>query len=315
MAARRPPAARRDPRRDREREVAEMTKRIGVLIIHGMGAQKPGFSAGLRDALTGTLANPPERVVWEEIYWAGVLEPRETDLWRVMRTAEEPDGAPIPLDWRSIREFVVHNFGDAIAYHRDQQASAYNDVHAVISRSIHDLNASLGDPGAPIVVMAHSLGSHMMSNYLWDRQHGAGTSPDPLEEIPTLAAMVTFGCNIPLFSLSYRVAKPINLPGPAITNPRVKAASRWLNFLDRDDVLGWPLRPLYAKDLGVLDEAQKGTVERMEDREINVGGAFTAWNPAAHGAYWTDGDFVAPVAGYLDRLFAAMDSILIESGP
>jgi hypothetical protein len=292
-----------------------MPGKIGVLVIHGMGAQKRGFSAGLREAVSGFLGSDPARLTWNEIYWADVLEPRETELWTWMRRAQEPDGSPIPLDWRTIREFVVHNFGDAIAYHRDQTASAYNDVHRVISDSVHVLAAALGDADAPIVVMAHSLGGHMMSNYLWDRQHGATAAAGPLEPIPTLAAMITFGCNIPLFSLSYPVAKPINLPGAGITNPKIVSASRWLNFLDRDDVLGWPVRPLYAKDLGALDDAQKRTVGRIEDREINVGGAFANWNPAAHGSYWTDEDFTIPVAAYLDKLFAAMDAIVIGPGP
>jgi hypothetical protein len=292
-----------------------MAGKIGVLVIHGMGAQKRGFSAGMREAVSGFLGSDPARVAWEEIYWADVLEPRETELWTWMRKAQEPDGSPIPLDWRTIREFVVHNFGDAIAYHRDQSASAYNDVHTVISNSVRALAVALADPQAPIVVMAHSLGGHMMSNYLWDRQHGAAAAAGTLEAIPTLAAMITFGCNIPLFSLSYPVAKPIMLPDTGITNPKLVAVSRWLNFLDRDDVLGWPLRPLYAKNLGDLDEAQKRTVQRIEDHEINVGGALANWNPAAHGAYWTDEDFTSPVAAYLDRMFAAMDSIVIAAGP
>src|SRR5262249_12022293 len=95
-------------------------------------------------------------------------------------------------------------------------------------------------------------------------------------------------------------------------NAKVAAASRWLNFLDRDDILGWPLRPLYEKNAGSLDEGQKRTVARIDDHEINVGGAFTSWSPAAHGAYWTDGDFTEPVAGSLDHLFAALDTIVID---
>jgi hypothetical protein len=284
-----------------------MATRVGALVIHGMGFQEKGFSTGLQHAVSTQLDARAERVAWQEIHWADVLEPRETELWDWMRQAKEPDGSPLPLEWRSVREFLVHNFGDAIAYHRDQAQSAYDDVHAVISRGVGDLTAELNDPEAPIVVLAHSLGAHMMSNYLWDRQHWGSTRADTCEPISTLAAMITFGCNIPLFSLSYPVATPITVPGPGVVRPELRAAARWLNFLDRDDVLAWPLRPLYTKNLAELDAAQATTVGLIEDREINVGHPGASWNPAAHAAYWTDGDFTTPVADYLGTVLDALD--------
>jgi len=119
-----------------------------------------------------------------------------------------------------------------------------------------------------------------------------------------LAGIVTFGCAIPLFSLAYDVPVPIDLPGPKVAGA-VRDAARWLNFLDRDDIVGWPLRPLYARHLDILTPAQRGTVSRIEDHEIDVGGPITRWNPASHDSYWTDDDFVRPVAAYLDTLLRA----------
>ena len=135
--------------------------------------------------------------------------------------------------------------------------SAYSLVHQVIDTSVRNPSGTLNDPKGPIVVLAHSLGAHMMSNYIWDQQHSKGLSLTP---IPTLLAMVTFGCNIPLFSLAYPVAKPINLPGKGIKKPSRTKAAKWLNFLDPDDVLGWPLKPLYGKNLDKLKPEQKKTV-------------------------------------------------------
>ena len=285
-----------------------MATRVGALVIHGMGFQKKGFSSGLFQAVSKHLAARGARVAWQEIHWADVLEPRENELWNWMLKAKEPDGSALPLAWRTVREFMVHNFGDAIAYHRDQSKSSYDDIHTVISRGVGDLKTELNDPDAPIVVLAHSLGGHMMSNYIWDRQHWTSVMADTCQPIPTLAAMITFGCNIPLFSLSYPLARPITLPGPGITGPTARAAARWLNFFDRDDVLGWPLRPLYEKNLAELDAEQAGTVGLIEDRAINVGSAATSWNPSAHAAYWEDADFTSPVADYLGTLLDAVDS-------
>ena len=159
------------------------------------------------------------------------------------------------------------------------------------------LKQHLDAPTSPVVVLAHSLGAHIMSNYIWDRQR-CSTEADPFEPIDSLLGMVTFGCNIPLFSLSYPISEPIYLPGSNV-NDELRKVSKWPHSLDRDDVLGWPLRPLYEKHQSKLNEVRKATVKRIEDHEINVGNIFTSsWNPRAHAHYWTDNDFTRPVAAY-----------------
>lgn len=37
-------------------------------------------------------------------------------------------------------------------------------------------------------------------------------------------------------------------------------------------------------------------LERLQDREIDVGGALTSWNPLSHRKYWTDNSFTRPVS-------------------
>jgi hypothetical protein len=284
--------------------------RLGALVVHGMGRQAPGFSAGLQAGVSTELGPLASRVEWQEVEWASILEPREDALWAAMNSAQSPAGAPIRLDHVGIREFVLHNFGDATAYQRNMAAeSAGVLIHQRVSSAIEALVGRLSDPAAPVVVLAHSLGGHIMSNYLWDRQHPSADAPpgQPLADVPGLAGLVTFGCNIPLFALAFRDARPIDLPGPAITNGELIDASRWLNFLDQDDVLGWPLRPLYARDWDVLTAAQRRTVEKIEDYEIRVGGLLTGWTPASHDQYWEDARFLQPVAGFLGELIARLD--------
>jgi hypothetical protein len=281
--------------------------RLGFLVIHGMGSQVSGFADGFIAEVAMRLGASAARVVWQPIFWADALEARENALWASMKRAAEPDGAAIPLDWQTLREFVVHNFGDATAYHFDRSPrNASAIVHGIISQAIDRLTAALADPAAPVVVCAHSLGGHMMSNYIWDRQR-KGTSADPLTALPTLVGMITFGCNIPLFSLTYETPEPIDLPGDGITAPPLVEAARWLNFLDANDILGWPIRPLYARNLAGLGERKRQTVDRIEDRAIRVGNVLKSWNPASHDGYWNDDDFTGPVAVYLGRLLAAMD--------
>ncbi len=283
--------------------------KLGVLVIHGMGSQKAGYSKGMRDKIDRRMRADAKAVAWNEVLWASALRDRETELWNAMLSAREPDGDRIPLDWQTTREFIVHNFGDALAYHRDaRQSSAYHKIHKIVDAGVRALKQRLDSPMSPVVVLAHSLGAHVMSNYVWDRQHWGGNDTDPYERIDSLLGMVTFGCNIPLLSLSYSIAKPIYLPGRDV-NKELHEVSKWLNYLDRDDVLGWPLRPLYEQHKDELDDGQKETVERIEDHEINVGNIFTgSLDPRAHARYWTDDDFIRPVAAYLRRIARRSES-------
>lgn len=284
-----------------------MAARIGILVIHGMGSQSPGYSGPLVDEVSRRLDDAASDVAWQEIYWADAIADRERRLWDCMQRAVEPDGRTVPLDWRPVRQFVVHNFGDAIAYQRDLSAaeSTYATIHGRVSEAIASVKRVLPSPDSPLVVLAHSLGAHIMSNYLWDRQNPGPGRPDSLEDIPGLCSFITFGCSIALFSLAFPIARPITVPGPAIREP-LRTESRWLNFLDRDDVLGWPVRPLYEKNDGALSRAQRRTVERIEEHEIGVGGLLKSWNPASHTGYWTDDDLTRPIASHLDRLLAAL---------
>ena len=280
---------------------------LGALVVHGMGRQQPGFADGLRAGVSEKLGESAGLIIWQEALWAPILEPRETALWEAMDRGVDPSGRPIRLDWVRVREFVLHNFGDATAYQRDQHVeSAGQLIHQRVSNAIEMLQERLADPSAPIIVLAHSLGGHIMSNYIWDRQHPPADPPpgQPLVPLPTLAGMITFGCNIPLFALAFRDAKPIDLPGSAISDPALVAAVRWLNFLDRDDVLGWPLRPLYEKDAADFSPAQRRTLDHLEDYDISVGNLLTGWNPAAHDYYWEDRGFVQRVADYFKTILA-----------
>ena len=65
-----------------------------------------------------------------------------------------------------------------------------------------------------------------------------------------------------------------------------------VNYYDKDDILGYPLRP--------LSQSFKNTV--TQDIQINVGGLLSSWNPKSHSEYWTDNDFTKPVAKYLAGL-------------
>ena len=78
-----------------------------------------------------------------------------------------------------------------------------------------------------------------------------------------LAGMLTFGCNIPLFTFAHDLEdlKPIKFPGENLTDGE-KEVAKWINFYDADDVLGYPLKQIYPD------------FPYLKDRDINVGGLF-----------------------------------------
>lgn len=65
-------------------------------------------------------------------------------------------------------------------------------------------------------------------------------------------------------------------------------------FFDKDDVLGFPLRP--------ISDTYFHTVHA--DIAINVGGVVSQWNPMCHTRYWTDNDFTVPVARFIEELIS-----------
>lgn len=262
-----------------------MNAKVGILVVHGIGVQEPGFADDFIEKMEEQLADlgiAPDEVEWERAFWADLLTFRENRLWADLSRNSD-------LDWVSVRKFIINVLADAIAYQRvpGKQDDMYRNIHGRIHEHLGKLRTALGSQDRPLVVIAHSLGSVILSNYIWDEQSGKGPGQNRFERMETLAGMVTFGSNIPLFSLALDQADiksfefpPAGLPANLI--PRAK----WLNFFDADDVLGYPLKPLSPS----YDKAV------TEDREINVGNLFTSWNPISHTEYWSDGDFIKPVA-------------------
>ena len=266
-------------------------KAIAALIVHGMGDQSPAFADRFMDDVAeavNDMGYPASKVALFPLYWADITQPRQQAYY----SAAEAAG---PLGQKKIRRFVINAFSDATAYQLVSGEGTYEKVHARVQLKVRGLYEVVGSRDVPLVVVAHSLGGHILSNYIWDQQNPkSGTvAPTAFERFETHAGMVTFGCNIPLFAFAHDPVLPIEFPGAALP-PEVSAAARWLNYYDKDDVLGWPLRPVcdaYAK--------------LVSDIEMNVGNGGTSWNPLSHSGYWKEDDFVDAVAEYLCKMLEA----------
>ncbi len=257
-----------------------MTTPLALLTLHGMGRQAEAFDAPLREGLRRELGEGLfRRIAWEGVHYQPAIEPRQEGTWRAMRAAAR-------LDWRDLRRFMLFYLSDVATYqYRPYDGeSVYRAVHGRIREALARLREEhgVGEPGGPpLVAVAQSLGCAVVSDYLWDAQRGkglfAGRAVEPWERMAGLELLVTTGCNIPLFVAGLERIEAIDPPGPAFA---------WWNLYDRDDPLGWPLRPLSTGFANAYDRLVTGDVE------VSVG-----WTPLGHSHYWEDRDVARFVAG------------------
>ena len=260
---------------------------LAIAVIHGMGSQTRDFAEPVIEELSRRVqkrGKDPARIAWQPIYWADLLDGAELAYFNRAKNRGS-------LDYLRLRRFVVTAFGDAVAYQpvASQHNTTYQDVHGRVREAIHELYVEgLGSRPKPLIVLAHSMGGHILSNYIWDARKGGDTSVPPFERMDWLSGIVTFGCNIPLFTFAYSQVEPIEFP-PSRLRDDLKERAKWLNFYDPDDILGYPLKP--------ISEGYAEVVTR--DIAINAGGVFSSWNPLSHNGYWTDNDFTKPVAHFI----------------
>jgi hypothetical protein len=287
-----------------------MPQSVAVAIVHGIGRQKPDFASGiireLRKRVARQLGDDPPgapRFFFQPVYWAPVLQQQEDDLWNRLRKGGN-------LSWSDLREFIVDFAADAIAYQPiPGERDAYDNVHAVFADALRQLAQQAG-PRAPLCVIAHSLGTVIASNFIYDLQAHSPTKPliaprvlakmddTPLARGDTLTLLYTLGSPIALWSLRYpNFGRPIRVPAPKLANHYPNLAGGWINFYDSADVIGYPLKELNADYNAAV----------ASDRAVNVGGLLTFWNPLSHTEYFEDGDVLGPIAQALARLWRSVN--------
>jgi len=281
-----------------------MAREVVVIPVHGMGDTDRDFDQDLKRRIRDELSNAEwQKVHWQPIYYQPVLQDNQQRVFRDMRRAEELDGI-------KLRKFLLYGFSDAagLEHHAESPGSPYEQAQQIIFQALEDAFQSVGGRLKPVVLIAQSLGGQLMSNYIWDAQkaggarygvwrngnplgHARNTVPDRFHRLKTLRFFITTGCNIPVFVAGF--ARNRILP---VKHDSSGYSFQWFNYFDEDDVLGWPLQPLSPQYRAAV-----------RDVPVNAGGniwghLFKSWNVFSHGQYWTDGEVVRPVAGYIRSL-------------
>lgn len=279
-------------------------RKIGVIVIHGVDIQT-GVSAGDVSQLTfsnsmwrrvaGKLGPAAANVVWREVIWSDIIRGRQQAYFNTIRDKTSADAA---------REFVLSALSDAAAYRKtaDGAASVYEQIHARIEVAMRSLEDQIG-PDGQVLILAHSLGGHIMSNYIYDLQQfrlrvAKGRFASPLQNMRTVAGLMTFGCNIPIFLFAYPPQKvvPISYPGDALPQA-AQMTTWWQNFYDKQDIMAYPMgsaAPLYA---------QMVANRHLRDVPIHLGTPVSSgWDPLSHGSYWAGAELASPVAHYITKM-------------
>ena len=274
-----------------------MSKQLAVITIHGMGDTQPNYADDLHRALAERVGNSrwSKQIFFKPIYYQDTLQANQTAIFERSRPY---------IDYMALRKFVLFGFSDAASLEagKSNPNSKYSQTQALIMHAFRDAFAAAGDQKIPVVLIAHSLGCQVMSNYLWDatrtRPHAGiwlkqpddvskGSDEDAMLRGKTIRRFFTTGCNIPVFVSGHDQIKPI---------PKLNPKFEWHNYYDEDDVLGWPLQPLSA------DYQQ-----RVVDHPINAGGRwfeylYKSWSPLSHNGYWDDSEFLNPLSTTIGAL-------------
>ncbi|SFR37255.1 hypothetical protein SAMN04488005_1089 [Yoonia tamlensis] len=282
-------------------------QKLGVVVIHGVWSQagskpadpvQPTYSRGMAQRVMRKLGKRAEDIIWKEVSWADILQPRQREYLELIRdkTGSEP-----------ARAFVLSALSDVASYRKvsDGSTAIYEQIHSRVEQTMRALAAQIG-PNGPVLILAHSLGAHIMSNYIYDVQNFMRLTGDhrfdcALENMQTVAGFMTFGCNIPVFLFAHRRNSivPINYPGSALADHQ-QISPWWQNFYDKQDVLAYPMgpaAPCYSKM--VVDR-------QLRDVPMHLGKPVAKhWDPTTHGDYWDDPEMIAPVVHYINKFFNA----------
>jgi hypothetical protein len=253
-----------------------MSKKIIILTIPGIGTKETGYSKKFeKDLISFSKRTPLEnnfRIIETKPFNSTEVDENQRSMFQRLDSKNKLGGI------LSFRRFVLEAFGDGVTFERgaDDPNSVYRKVHEYLRSKIKEANLLMNQfDQAKLVIVAGSLGAHILSTYIWDADNKKGifekkpASQD--ENLKNLNYLATIGCNIPLFVSGYREDQ-------IIAFEKRNDSFIWDNYYDRDDVLGWPLKqlsPSYEK--------------LVNDFEINTG-----LYVGSHVKYWDDNDFTKP---------------------
>lgn len=272
--------------------MAQKPKSVALLTIHGMGETPKNYHKLFLERVKNYVGKDAwKNVAFESIFYQDILQENQAKIYQSMKPH---------IRWQDLRRFLLYNFSDAASldYHKENVNSAYRQAQFRISSALRKVYQKCGQRNVPVVILAYSLGCHVISNYIWDAQQptpdaGVWTKGAPLKDkaeanflrLNSLQHLITIGCNIPVFVAGYKNIKPFDKPNRTF---------KWLNLYDKDDILGWPLAPLSQEYRKLVKDVPINANESVSDLLLK------SWNPYSHEDYFGDSTVVRSVGDALN---------------
>ena len=154
------------------------------------------------------------------------------------------------------RDKIVSSFGDPSTIYYNKES--YDYVMQKIKNQFLAAQAYLNGSDGHIVIIAHSLGTVLISNYLWDAQQ-AGI------KYIKVKLLITTGSPLPVFisGINKNDIHPIR---------KTSFRFKWLNFWNKKDALSFPLQK--------INDDYNSLVEDTECKK--------SWWFISHGSYKND---------------------------
>lgn len=258
--------------------MAQKAKSVALITIHGMGNTPKTYHKLFLEKIRRHLGQDQwNQVEFEPLYYQDILQVNEAVIYKRMKPH---------IRWQNLRQFILYGFSDAagLDYRKEEKNSAYHLTQLKIFNTLRSIYKHCGKRNVPVIILAYSLGCHLLSNYIWDSQQAdpsAGvwryknlSSMDKDEvsflRLKSLRNLCTVGCNIPVFVAGYKDIQPFKKPNRDF---------KWMNLYDKDDVLGWPLEPLSASYRKLVKDVPVNASESFSDL------ALKSWSPFSHEHY------------------------------
>ena len=297
-----------------------MSAKIAVAMAHGICVgnkfdreESLRYTGGMSHALklklaeiAGQSGSEEQKLDWANsklaisaINWTPVLQEERKKLYQKLGVGERQS-------FFGLREFMFQAIADSLTYQVTQSKSddfwGYNNIHRCFADSLNDLaKEEQAGSDAPLCIISHSLGTVITSNYIYDLETEKAQidiGDTPLERGETLTSVYTLVSPIPFWSLRYPgFDRPIKVPSEKLQQHYKDLEGEWINFYNKSDVMGYPLKS--------LNEAYSEAV--TEDKEIDAGGWLESWNPLSHCCYWTDENVVNTVATGLYNILQQLE--------
>jgi hypothetical protein len=246
--------------------------KIGVMIIHGIGVEVKEYIEKYEKIVRKMFAKMGHtNIEIIPIYYDDILKSNQHEFEKCINNSK--------LHLKGVRNLTMQNFGAATIFEEDFEAegSPYQMVMERVYIALQDMEERMKGEEYKLFMFAHSLGTHIISNYIYDAQkpEELGTAKfwkkresSGCEKFEKLTSFLTFGCGIPIFISGMYTILPFKKPN---------AKFKWFNYYDRFDILGYPLK----------DFTRYGDkfYEKIVTKDIPV---HTSWHPSKiHFGYWT----------------------------